>query len=95
MNLQMFSVYDIKARAFLRPFCMPNSDMAIRALKDSSHEPDHAFAKNPEDYTLYLVGEFSEDAGTVTSCLPEVVATVSQCIERKPIEEVVPERLHA
>lgn len=95
MNLQMFSVYDIKARAFLRPFCMPNADMAIRALKDSAHEPDHSFAKNPEDYTLYSVGEFSEDTGAITTTLPEVVATVSQCIGGKPIEEIVPERLHA
>lgn len=61
MILQVFSVYDSKARAFFPPFYLGTLEMAARAFADCAEKPDHAFARNPEDYTLYHLGAFDDD----------------------------------
>lgn len=96
MKLEMFSVYDEKAVAFIRPFCMPNAQMAIRALRDSAQSAESAFSRNPGDYTLYGVGQFDEDTGEISTYgPPRVVATLLQLVEGPPIEEVIPVKQHA
>ncbi len=80
-KLDMYCVYDEKANAFLRPFCMPNSATAVRALRDSAKEEDHPFCKNPEDYTLYQVGTFDEERGEIEAFSPiRLISSISQCI---------------
>lgn len=61
MILQIFSVHDSKARAFLPPFYVQNHEIAARAFSDCAVDPAHAFGRNPEDYTLYHLGAFDDD----------------------------------
>lgn len=61
MIFKMFSVYDVKAAAYLPIFTMVNEAMAVRAFTDSLVNENHTFSRHPEDYHLFCLGEFSDD----------------------------------
>lgn len=61
MKLQVFSIYDSKAHAHLPPFYMHNTDMAVRAVTQAVADPAHQFAKSPEDYTLFHLGQWDDE----------------------------------
>jgi len=65
MKLKMFSVFDSKAKAYLPPFLLPETVMAVRAFGDCVMDSGHAFGKHPEDYTLFQVGSFDQNSGMV------------------------------
>lgn len=65
MNLKAFTVYDEKAHAYITPFFMHHEGMALRTFMNMVNDPDHQFGLNPEDYTLYYIGEFDDMAGTL------------------------------
>lgn len=65
MKLKIFSVFDDKASAFIPPFFLPNSAMAIRAFTQCVNDPSHQFGQNPGDYTLFELGEFDDSDGSI------------------------------
>lgn len=80
MLQKMFTIYDDKAKAFLTPFFLPESGMAIRAFRDCINSADHQFGKNPEDYTLFTVGEFSDEDASVEDHPPKSLGNGVQFI---------------
>jgi hypothetical protein len=67
MKSLIFTIYDVKAEAFLQPFFMPTKGQAVRAIKDLLFNPDHSFSRYPEDYTLFYMGEYSDTNGAFTT----------------------------
>lgn len=63
MIYDVFAIHDEKAEAFLPPFILPNQNMAKRVFADCVNSDDHQFGKNPEDYTLFRLGQFDDHAG--------------------------------
>ena len=66
----MFSVFDTKLAAFGTPFYMPKENVAIRTFNDLTNDPKSSIYKHPEDYTLYLLGNFNDETGLVESQKP-------------------------
>lgn len=66
MNNLVFSVYDSAAGLFLQPFVAQTIEVAIREFRAACNTPQHQFAKYPEDYTLFHVGEFNAETGLLT-----------------------------
>jgi len=64
MKLEIFSVYDSKAAAFLPPFFMANGAVACRSFQEACNQPDSQFYKHPEDYTLFSLGHFEDTLAT-------------------------------
>lgn len=58
--MRLFSVYDKKAGEFGPLFESKNEDTAIRQFKNMLAS-ERAYA--PEDYNLYVLGEFNRDTG--------------------------------
>ena len=58
MILQVFSVYDTKAEAFLPPVFMHSKGEMIRAFGDAANDPQHQFHRHPADYVLFHLGEW-------------------------------------
>lgn len=79
MKFKMFSVYDEKAAAFLPPFMLPTAPMAVRAIGDCVTDVNHAFGKNPGDYTLFCLGQW-DDATAEWKPLPEA-QNLGTCLE--------------
>ena len=65
MKYNMFSIYDEKAKAYLPPFVLPETGMAIRTFSDCVNSRDHQFSKHPGDYTLYQVAIWTDDDGSL------------------------------
>lgn len=59
----VFSIYDVKADAYLPPFILPNKQMALRVFADCVNSDSHQFALNPQDYTLFQLGQFNDEDG--------------------------------
>lgn len=63
MKKQVFAIYDTAVGAYLQPFFMRSPNEAIRSFRESANMDDHPFNKNPEDYTLFHLGEYDEETG--------------------------------
>ena len=72
---KMFSVLDSKTGGFTVPFAAVNVGSAVRTFRASVGDPSSLFFRFPEDFSLYLVGEFEQDSGMLSGCVPECVAT--------------------
>jgi len=61
--LQMFSVFDVKSEVYSQPIAAPSINTMGRILGDVLAEGQHAYAKHPEDYVLFHLGEFDDSTG--------------------------------
>lgn len=66
MTVQLFTVYDAAARMYLEPFHAKTVEFALRQFRSTVEQGEHMFAKYPEDYTLFLVGEFDCETAILT-----------------------------
>lgn len=60
MTDKIFSVYDAKAGAYLKPIFARNSAVALRMFEAAVNQEDHDFHRFAEDYTLFEIGEWDE-----------------------------------
>lgn len=65
MKVGIYTVYDQVAGVYQHPFVMLNDDVATRVMRNSVNNPEHNFALNPEDYTLYRIGWFDDEDGSI------------------------------
>jgi hypothetical protein len=93
MKQQIYSIHDSKAEAFLPPFFLNNKHLAIRAFTDGINDPNTSLYKHPEDYSLFHLGEFDDDTGSIVPITPVnvtigmAVATPRQQTEMPLTEE--------
>lgn len=66
-NLNAYTVFDIKANSFQRPFFALNDAVAVRSFGDAIAGRDSLLSAHPEDFILYCVGVFSEFSGELTT----------------------------
>lgn len=90
MTLNIYSVYDVKADAYITPFFLPTDAMAIRAFADCVSDPAHRFGAHPEDYTLYKIGVFDISSGSLLDVdKSETLAVSAMSVKPKPELTVV------
>lgn len=87
MKLFIVSVYDRAADVFNRPFFVPHLNVAIRDFTDEVKRvsDDNPLNKHPDDFDLYLMGEFDDNQGqfdcqtspTVLARAKDVIQTVA------------------
>ena len=70
MKMNIYTVYDDAAKAYLTPFFLQNDSMSKRIFKDCSNDENHAFGRNPADYTLFHIGEFNDTTAEITYLSP-------------------------
>lgn len=73
MKTLMFAVYDGKSKFFSVPFFMTSLGAAVRAFADVVGDPGSMIAKHPGDYTLYQIGEFDDNEGSITGISPHIL----------------------
>lgn len=66
-KLVIVSVRDSAADAFMNPFFVPTTGMAVRAFGDEVNKVGSPMNAHPADYELFEVGSFDEDSGKVVS----------------------------
>ena len=55
MKLNVYTIYDDTAKAYMQPFFMHNHGLAVRAFTDQVNRNDenNPLNKHPEQFTLY------------------------------------------
>lgn len=87
MIINLYSVYDSKLKAYGRPFCSPNDDVAERSFQHIVNSPDHAIHQSPADYTLFRVGSFNDDDASIEASVPVVLGNAIQYVVKpEPIQ---------
>lgn len=70
MRKPMFCVYDAKTAVFGTPFVQHNENVALRSFERISTDPASDVSMFPDDYHLYKIGEYDDDAGLVDPISP-------------------------
>lgn len=92
MIQKTFAVYDAAAKAYLNPFQLPREEMALRAFGDVINSPSHELAQHPQDYTLFLLGEFDNRTGQYINHEPGPKALATGLsLKIKPNGELFPD----
>lgn len=64
--MKMCAIYDSKAEAWMNPLWFQATGQAIRSFGDAVNKVDSEFGMHPEDYTLFLLGDFDPQTGKVS-----------------------------
>jgi len=67
MILQIFSIYDRKAKAYTRPFYETNEMTASRSFAQALRDTESQFSKTPEDFRMDRLGEFDDSNGVISA----------------------------
>lgn len=70
MILVILAIFDAAAEAYMVPFMAQSRGEAIRAFADLVADESHPVGKHPDDYTLFVVGEFNKGSGVITPVVP-------------------------
>lgn len=62
----LVTVYDVKAETFNIPACFESIQDAKRAFFDICQDKNTIIGRHPEDFRLYLVGNFDVCTGTLS-----------------------------
>lgn len=82
MKLAIFSVFDIKAAAYLRPFYSLTAGTAAREFLSELSNPESNFARYPEDFHLVELGEFDDATASFNlHAQPTVVCTAAALVQ--------------
>lgn len=82
MLYKMFAIRDSAANAYMPPFSLPTTEIAIRSFSEVVNQEGHAFNKHPSDYELFSLGEFNDADGSVTcDGPPHSVCRASDCVK--------------
>ncbi len=65
MTLKIFTVFDCKAKAYLPPFYSLQTASGLRAFEEVCNTPSHDFHKYPTDFSLFEIGTFDDQDGTI------------------------------
>lgn len=70
MNKFLFCVFDSAAGFYLDPFVAPSVEFAIREFRAAVNKEGHQFSLFPTDYTLFTIGGFDPETGTLSQKNP-------------------------
>jgi hypothetical protein len=76
-------VRDKKGAFYHPPYCVPTKEMAIRGFGDAVLKGNSDLSSHPEDFTLFLVGEFDQINGFVASIEPLSIATGLDFVDKE------------
>ncbi len=66
----MLTIRDSAAEVYARPFFARAPGEAIRSFSDLVNEQDHPIGEHPDHYTLFQIGSFDEQTGSVEAHEP-------------------------
>lgn len=70
--LKLCSIHDTKSEGWMNPLVFQANAQAVRSFADAVRNKESDIGKHPEDYHLYVIGEFDPHSGVVVPCEPVV-----------------------
>jgi hypothetical protein len=95
MQRKMYSIYDAKVKAYNTPFYAINDGEAQRMFADNvnADKANNTIARHPSDFTLFNVGTFDDEKGTVTSEAPKSVGNGVEYLNQEGFTEKQKDKL--
>ena len=84
--MKIFTIYDSKSEAYLTPFFLKTTALAIREIETAVNDPNHQFGKFPADYSLFELGTYDEDTAKIE--MKKTPQSLGVCIEFKTQNEM-------
>lgn len=81
-------MYDSAVKAYMQPIFADSTGGLIRELTDLLKNNEHAFAKHPEDYTLFKIGKYNQQTGLIENVLLEKVIGLWELTEPESNQSV-------
>jgi len=82
MIQKIFAIRDIKAGNYATPFFMPSNGLAIRAFSDLVSDPKTTINRHPDDFQLFVIGEYDDNSGEIISTKPEFLSNASEYLKK-------------
>lgn len=84
---KIVSIYDVKSECFGAPVFVKATGEAIRSFGEAVNDDkkENNFAKWPADFSLFLIGEFDDSTGEVTSQPPEQLVTALSLLDKEAL----------
>lgn len=79
MKLPIFAIRDAKT-GFLSPTVDMNDPAAIRNFEHAVRNSGSLMNSHPQDYSLFRIGEFDNETGEVSACLPANIADATSVL---------------
>lgn len=98
MKLDIYTIRDRVAGAYLQPFFTHTKGTAIRSLLAELQRPDCPLAQNPGDYDLYYLGVWQDSDGRILADAdnsPVHVIAIADLLPSASVPGVLPDRLQA
>lgn len=83
MILQIVAVYDGATQMFMRPFFVNTKAQATRTFQNEVNrkESDNPLNTNPDDFSLYHLGDFDDADGQFNVHTPEILARAKDMVK--------------
>ena len=66
MDLNIYTIYDQAANAYMQPFFMQHDGLAIRTFADNVNSEDKSsIAQHPGQFTLFKIGVFNDSEAKI------------------------------
>lgn len=88
--MNIYSIRDDKAEAFMQPFYSVTHLTAMRSVEQAANDPESQIGRYPQDFQLYHLGEFDETTGKCKlNDAPEHLISIFELKkENTPLKEV-------
>ena len=80
MRLNVYTIFDSAAGAYMRPFFAQSDGQALRGFTDISCDAEHDIGKHPEDYSLYRIGTFDDQKAKLDPEDRQCLATAQEVV---------------
>jgi len=80
MKTIIIAVRDQKANVFTQPFTAPSKGVALRSWGDQLNDKENEKSdqvKHPEDFSLWILGEYDDNTGEIVVQTPEQLVVAS------------------
>lgn len=88
MMLKAYSIYDRKTLQYHPPFFASTDAGAVRSFSDLCNDTNTQVGAHPNDYVLYLVGDYDDQKGELIPCAPLFHVADGQALVRVTTAEL-------
>ncbi len=85
--MQIFTIRDSKAEAYLQPFYAMNVGLAVRMITESAQDQGTMLYKYPSDFELFSIGSFDEHTGIITGSPHVSIGKIVDFLQIKLVAE--------
>jgi len=90
MLINIYSVFDNKAKIYSQPLFQINDQVAQRIMQNCVDNKEHTYGMNPEDFSLYQIGVYNDLTGTIEPENIKILDLITLTQEQLELEEVTP-----